>query len=443
MNYIKILLFLISILPNLLFAQSELLQSGPMLGYSDYGEVLLWVQTKKEATVHFEYWKEKDVAKKFKTESFLTFNSDAFTAKLIADKLELGEVYQYELFINNQVIKLPYKTKFKSQSFWNKKNNTPKNFKLAIGSGVYINDDKFDGIGLGRGGEYHIFNTILSKKPEFMLWIGDNIYLRGGEWNTSRGIQNRYTHTRSLPEMQPLLGSVHNYAIWDDHDFGPNDSDRSFIHKDKTLEGFKLFWGNPSFGLPGQKGTTTMFSWQDVDFFLLDNRYYRSPTLRKSGNKTILGEEQLEWLIDALTFSEANFKMIVFGGLVLSTEKGNSQNYIDGYEEERNYLLKRLEEENLQNVFFLTGDKHFSEASKIKNDHGIEIFEICFSALTSRVNTNKVVNYNQIEGSLVQKRNFGLLEFSGSKSERKLTVTIYDSYGKSEWSRSFNHIPKR
>lgn len=32
------------------------LQSGPMLGYADMFEVLIWVQTKSAGTVKIEYW---------------------------------------------------------------------------------------------------------------------------------------------------------------------------------------------------------------------------------------------------------------------------------------------------------------------------------------------------------------------------------------------------
>ena len=64
--------------------------------------------------------------------------------------------------------------------------------------------------------------------------------------------------------MQPLLASASNYAIWDDHDFGPNDSDGSYTGKELTLEAFRMFWGNPGYGVPGVEGITTTFVWGDV-----------------------------------------------------------------------------------------------------------------------------------------------------------------------------------
>ena len=94
-----------------------------------------------------------------------------------------------------------------------------------------------------------------------MLWLGDNIYLREPDWNSWTGIIHRYTHDRATPQLQPFMASVHNYAIWDDHDFGPNDSDKSFWNKNLTLKAFKLFWANPSYGTGDIKGTTTSFQW--------------------------------------------------------------------------------------------------------------------------------------------------------------------------------------
>jgi len=46
------------ILPPLL-GQADNLQSGPMVGYSNMREVMLWVQTRDSAKVIFRYW-EKD-----------------------------------------------------------------------------------------------------------------------------------------------------------------------------------------------------------------------------------------------------------------------------------------------------------------------------------------------------------------------------------------------
>ncbi|GIW22754.1 MAG: hypothetical protein KatS3mg068_1761 [Candidatus Sericytochromatia bacterium] len=62
----------------------------------------------------------------------------------------------------------------------------------------------------------------------------------------------------------------------------------------------------------------TKFEWSDVEFFLLDNRYYKSPNNRVTGEKTLLGKEQINWLIDSLVNSKATFKIIAMGVQVLN-----------------------------------------------------------------------------------------------------------------------------
>jgi alkaline phosphatase D len=98
------------------------------------------------------------------------------------------------------------------------------------------------------------------ENADLMVWLGDNMYLTESDANTRTGIHYRYTKSRSHAALQPLLAQLSHYAIWDDHDYGPNDADRSFVHKDLTLAAFQDFWANPSYGIDGLGGITSMFS---------------------------------------------------------------------------------------------------------------------------------------------------------------------------------------
>ena len=413
------------------FAQKSVLQSGPMLGYSEMKEVLLWVQTNQAATVQFDYWNIEKPNDRFSTPAKLTTARDAFTAKLLATQIEPGQTYGYQHKINNQAVEFDYPTTFQSQALWQWRNDPP-NFTIALGSCAYINETQYDRPGKPYGSNYQIFESIHKKQPDAMLWLGDNTYLREVDWFTRSGIHHRYTHTRSLPEMQSLLASTHHYAIWDDHDFGPNDADRSFIHKDKTLEAFKLFWGNPTFGLPDQKGTTSFFKWSDIDFFMLDNRYHRSPNHRITTKAQILGKEQLEWLVDALTFSRAPFKMIAVGGQLLNSAE-SYENHAALAPQEKAYLLDRIAEEGITGVVFLNGDRHKTELSSMTNRNKHTIYDLTVSPLTSGANTWPEDNRFRVEGTEVQKHNFAILEFSGPRKDRKMTIKVYDANGVELW----------
>lgn len=433
--YLFALIFLSSIT---CFSQKSLLQSGPMLGYSEMREVLLWVQTKDAAEVKFRYWiKNDDDAKPadvFNTKSVLTSENNAFTAKLIADKVLPGNTYYYDLYINGQKVDFDYPTTFQSQKLWQWRENPP-SFTMAVGSCAYINEPKYDRPGKGYGDNYGIFEKIYEKRPDAMLWLGDNNYLREADWFTQTGIHHRYTHSRSVSEMQPLLASTHHYAIWDDHDFGSNDSDRSFIHKDKTLKTFETFWGNPTTGIPDMEGgITTSFQWNDVQFFLLDNRYFRSPNNRKTGEATILGKQQLEWLIDALATSKASFKIVAIGGQVLNPLP-IWENYANRHAEERALLLKLIAEEEIKNVIFLDGDRHHTELSKMVNATGNTVYDLTCSPLTSGTGKRDEINPLRVSNTLVTERNFGLLTFSGEYQKRVLKIQIFNTDGKELWMR--------
>ncbi len=414
--------------------EAQVLRSGPMLGYAEMKEVLLWVQTIQPAVVQFQYWDNEEPDIRYRTNAAQTDYPTALTAKIILDRVEPGRDYTYQLIINGEVVERPYPTTFSTPELWQWRTDPPA-FSMALGSCFYANEPAYDRPGTPYGGEYQIFTSIYEKDPDVMLWLGDNVYLREADWYSRTGIMHRNTHARALPELQPLLASTHHYAIWDDHDFGPNNSNRSFHMKEVTEEAFELFWGNPTFGLPGLGGITTFFKWADVDFFLLDDRYFRSPNSRRSGERTMIGEEQLEWIIDALVSSRAPFKMVAIGGQVLNTAQVY-ETYNNLFSDEREYLLRRIEEEDIKNVIFLTGDRHHTELSHYVNGAGNDVYDWTVSPLTSGANTNVTeTNRMRVEGTLVQQRNFGIMEVFGPRTERKLRMTVYDVEGEELWSR--------
>ena len=66
--------------------------------------------------------------------------------------------------------------------------------------------------------------AIAAQRPDLMLWMGDNTYMREPDWYTRTGVFHRYSHTRELPELQPLLAAASHYATWDDHDYGADNA---------------------------------------------------------------------------------------------------------------------------------------------------------------------------------------------------------------------------
>ena len=89
------------------FTQKSLLQSGPMVGYSEMLEVAIWIQTNDSAIVKMAYWPIGNPDDRSYSNNISTNKENAFTALLIADNLEPGNKYEYEIFINNVMVDLP------------------------------------------------------------------------------------------------------------------------------------------------------------------------------------------------------------------------------------------------------------------------------------------------------------------------------------------------
>ena len=427
-----------SILFSLMFISTyaqDLINSGPMVGYSTMQEVLLWVQTEERAKVHFEYYEIDNPKVKFSTDKIETEKKNGYVAKLIADQVIPGKKYKYEVYVNNYKIERNYAMEFQTQELW-KWRTDPPDVKFIIGSCSYINEPKFDRPGKPYGSNFEIFNSINKKKPDFMLWLGDNTYLREPDWNSRTGFIKRYSHTRAFPELQPLLASTHHYATWDDHDYGPNNSDGSFWLKETASEIFKLFWGNPNYDVTGKGGITGFFQWSDLDFFLLDNRYHRTANNNLTGNRQMLGKDQIDWLINALSFSQASFKFVAVGGQVISNGVVY-ENYAT-YPDERKYLLDKIREAKIEGVIFLDGDRHHTILSKMQETKNVyPLYDLTCSSLTAGVNNdNEPYNSFKLEETFVNVNNFGMLNVTGPANDRELTIQIFDKDGKELWIKS-------
>ncbi len=431
----RLILFIAFLVFNtpIVFSQ-DLVQSGPMVGYSTMREALLWVQTTETADVHFEYFDKENPDQRYKTATIATLAKDAFVARLLADQILPGNTYTYELFVNGVKITRDYPMEFQSQTLWQWRTDPPE-VNFALGSCNFVNEERFDRPGRPYGSEFEIFESIHQKSPDFMLWLGDNTYLREADWNSRTGFLHRYTHTRSLPEMQPLLASTHHYAIWDDHDFGPNNSDSSFWEKEMATEIFKLFWTNPNYNVTGEGGITGTFQWADLQFFLLDNRYFRTSNRNFATDREMLGKAQIDWLINAMASSYAPFKFVAIGGQVLSSE-ADYENYAT-YPEERQYLLDKIREARIEGVIFLDGDRHHTGLSRMQESSDVyPLYDLTCSSLTAGAYDDKEEgNIYKLEETLVGQHNFGILNVSGPRKERVLEITIFDKDGKELWSK--------
>ena len=413
------------------------LRAGPMLGYNTMREVAVWVQTTEAAEVRLRYWPINDVRDIYYSASAKTNPQGAFCATLIADSLQAGTIYEYQILLGSRALPNLEPLRFQTQKLWEFRSDPP-TFTFALGSCFYANEPAYDRPYERYGGSDSIFLEIDSLRPDFMLWLGDNTYLRPGDFDSRSGVLHRYSHTRAVAELQPLLRHAHHYAIWDDHDYGPNDSDRSYVHKHWTREAFDLFWANPATRHPQLlPGIGTQFRYGDAEFFLLDDRTFRAPNhCQTCDPQPLLGQAQVDWLIEALVSSGATWKFVAVGNQFVS-DAPIWENFSANHAAERAEILRRLQAERLQNVIFLTGDRHHSELSHLVQAQ-LEVYDFTVSPLTAGAVGDKARregNTLLVEGSYYGERNFGTVTLAGPRQSRTATLRLYSAKGELVWER--------
>jgi alkaline phosphatase D len=410
-------------------------QAAPsiMHGFADMATMTLWVQTERAARVAVDLAAESEPAKRRRVEG-ATRAEDDFALGLRLSGLEPGTRYRYQVLVDGKPAGEP--GTFATQPLWQYRTDPPE-LAVAFGSCAYLND-RFSRPGPPWGGDYGIFDAIAARAPDLMLWLGDNVYFREPEWTSLEGMSARYRAYRAAPELRRLLRATSHLAVWDDHDFGPNDADGSFTMKGAALEAFKRYWANPSYGLPRLPGVFGTVALGDVDFFLLDNRFHRFPNRYPPvAEKAMFGAAQLEWLKQALVASRATFKVIVAGGQFWN--RRNRYESFGNFPAEQRALAEWLTERKIEGVLFLSGDRHFSELLRVERPGTYPIYEFTSSPLTAgpfrELPADERENPEAVAGTIVTERSFGMLRFSGPRKERSVTLEAYAADGRLLWQR--------
>jgi alkaline phosphatase D len=406
-----------------------------MHGFADQSGMTLWTQTERAARIVVEVFPEGDERALRRVEGQARAEDD-FVAQLRLAGLRPGTRYAYRLLVDGR---REHAGSFATQRFWQFREEPPE-IALAFGSCAYVNDD-YSRPGPPYGGDFGIFDSIAAARPDTMLWLGDNVYFREPEWTSLEGMSARYRAYRALPAAARLWTATSHLAVWDDHDFGPNDSDGSFVGKGNAVQAFRRYWPNPTFGLPGVDGIFGMVTLGDVDLFLLDNRFHRYPNrYPETADKAMFGRAQLAWLKQALVASRATFKIVAAGGQFWN--RANRFETFHNYPAEQKALADWLLEQKISGVLFLSGDRHLGGLWRIDRPGTYPLYEHTSSPLTAGAFANPPAeerdNPDLVAGTLVTQRNFGMVRVAGPRKERVLTLETYAADGKLLWQRKLS-----
>ncbi|MBK9258700.1 MAG: alkaline phosphatase family protein [Polyangiaceae bacterium] len=230
-----------------------------------------------------------------------------------------------------------------------------------------------------------IFDSIANERPECFVMLGDNTYYGAPDWQTEHTMMLAQLRARNNPSLARIIAQFPTLGVWDDHDFGPNDADSRFPGKDMSMRAFRRSWANARWGTSGIAGLFSSVRVGPAELFLLDSRWYRNASA-----KTLLGKEQLEWLIDALTQSDAAMKIVASPTQVLAEAAVRKQweCFRLNAPGELDFLLREIENRNIRGVVFVSGDLHMAnlfhcEGRRLPGGFGPDFWELTASPLAN------------------------------------------------------------
>ncbi len=244
---------------------------------------------------------------------------------------------------------------------------------------------------------FPVFEAVAARAPDLFVTLGDMIYADGtceavGRYGNAQvpggfgpaldraGFDAHWRYAREDPSHQRLLATTSLVAVWDDHevrnDFGPRDDRPAPPAPPVPLMGPGLAAFLDHNPLPPGAGHRLYrrLRWgRHLELFVLDTRQYRAPdALPDDGPepKTMLGRAQREWLVRAMTSSDATWKVVVSSvPLAIPTgvpPEAGRDGWADGggptgFERELLAVLRALREAGVRESVWLTADVHHAQ----------------------------------------------------------------------------------
>lgn len=332
----------------LLLATGQDLDLGPMIGHAGPTEVRIWARATGPAALTLRIGRKPDLSDGREVGGpKLTEGSD-FAGHVVAGELEPATRYHFALRLDGRDALSPPWPSFVTAPSPDARGRTRFAFISCVGDH-------------GRDAAA-AWGDLAERTPvDLLLLLGDNHYA-----NTVDPARQRaaYRSHRRPAGWADLVRRTPTYAIWDDHDYGPDNSDGTLPGKEHSLRTFQEWWANPAYGSDGQPGVWHRFSRGNTDFFMLDVRYHRSPNkAAEDGRKTMLGAAQLEWLKKELVLSKAAIKFIASGSEWQTHSTADSWK---SFARERDEIFAFIEEKKIGGVILLSGDRHFTAAYQVR-----------------------------------------------------------------------------
>lgn len=291
------------------------------------------------------------------------------------------------------------------------------------------------------GSNGQVFDAIRQSNPLFYVINGDLFY---GDITVNDPDRYRSSYVQSLtaPAQAALYRSVPVVYLWDDHDFGPNNADRTAPGREVALQVFHQIVPHHPLATSSDLGPIyRAFTVGRVRFIVTDERSMRSPDAEPdSAAKTMLGAEQKAWFKQQLLEANGRYPVIVWVNSVpwIGAPEQGSDSWA-GYPTERQELADFIAENQIEGLMMLAGDAHMVAIDDGTNSDysttGGAGFPVFHASALDRPGSVKGGPYS--EGTFPGGGHFGLVKIDDAGATITVTLTGLNYKGEELVSYSF------
>ena len=224
--------------------------------------------------------------------------------------------------------------------------NGPWSFRLAFASCAET------------GSASSVFDAIRSSQPDLFIHMGDLHYEDIPVADVER-FRRAYDAVMASPTQSRLYRSVPTAYMWDDHDYGSNNSDGSSASRPAALAAYRQVVPHYPLEERGLGGIHQAFSIGRVRVVMTDSRSRRTSGGGAPRERSMLGATQLRWLKRQLS-EAADAPLVIWVNTVPWIAKpGSGSDDWGGYTVEREEIATHIDRLGLtRRLVMLSGDAH-------------------------------------------------------------------------------------
>lgn len=330
-----------------------------------------------------------------------------------------------------------------------------------------------------EAGYFNVYEAINNRNDvEAVLMLGDYIYEYGiGQYGQDPSIDREFEPSNeiltledyrvrySIYHMDHSLQKLHQnfpwICVWDDHE-SANDAYKDGAENHNPGEGNwsdrKAYaqqayfeWLPIRAKAPGNYEIYRTFHYGDLlDLIMVDTRLQgreQQGEDEENANRTMLGNQQYDWLINELDNSTAQHKVlgnqVILAPITVFGVPINGDAW-DGYPAEREKLLEHIRTYDIENFTVITGDVHTSWAFNLKQSStsvGVEFVTPSVTSPGAPINGGSILMIENPHLKYVEltKHGFILLDMNKNRIQADwfFMNTIADKDASHYWAKSF------